>query len=572
MEQTRYEDSNIDPRIIKAVKEMGFEAMTPIQEQTIPLLLEGRDVVGQAQTGTGKTASFGIPAVQNYDPTKKSVQTIILCPTRELAIQAAEEIRKFAKYMQGVSVLPIYGGQDITRQIKSLKAGATIVVGTPGRVMDHMRRHTLKLDDIKMVVLDEADEMLNMGFREDIETILAGIPNSHQTALFSATMPKAILDIIDQYQEDAVNVKIARKELTIPLVKQYYYEVRRENKAELVTRLIDYYNPKLTLIFCNTKRMVEELAETLKGRGYFAEGLHGDLSQAQRDKVMRSFRSGSADILIATDVAARGIDVDDVEAVINFDIPQDIEYYVHRIGRTGRAGRKGRAFTFCFGRDIYKIRDIERSCKTVIKARRIPSAADITAAKSDKILAEVIEVMNEKDISAMTRIIEEKLNDEDITALDLCAAFLKVQMGEEISDIPEVNYRDYRRGGNGGRSYGNGNGGNYGRGRGDGRQFGGNYGRRQGGDGDRSYRRRESGDGERRYVKRDDGRKDGAKRDGGRRFGRRDDYKSGGQRVSNGRGGYTSQKSDKGALADGSKPKDIDNNGNPVFKVKKKYF
>ena len=442
MEPIRYEDSNVDERIIKAVKEMGFESMTPIQEQAIPALLEGKDIIGQAQTGTGKTAAFGIPMIQMIDPEIKGIQCIILCPTRELAIQAAEELRKYSKFMAGIKVLPIYGGQDISKQIRSLAGNVQIVVGTPGRVMDHMRRHTLKLKNIKTIVLDEADEMLNMGFREDIETILKEIPEEHQTALFSATMPQAILDITHTYQKgNTINIQIQRKELTIPLVKQYYYEVKRQNKEEVCARLLDYYNPKLSLIFCNTKRMVDDLTESLKGRGYFAEGLHGDLSQAQRDKVMNGFRSGSVEILIATDVAARGIDVDDVEAVFNYDVPQDIEYYVHRIGRTGRAGRSGRSFTLVVGKEIYKIRDIERICHTKIKPRTVPSAADITAAKSDKILGEVLKVLQDNDLAKVIKIVEEKIDEEDCTAIELAAAFLKQQMGNEIKDIPVEAYQ-----------------------------------------------------------------------------------------------------------------------------------
>lgn len=440
----RYEDAPIDERIIRAVQEMGFEVMTPIQQQAIPALLEGRDVLGQAQTGTGKTAAFGIPMIQRIDPEVEGVQCIILCPTRELAIQAAEELRKFAKFMHGIKILPIYGGQDISKQIRSLKGNVSIIVGTPGRVMDHMRRHTLRLENIRAIVLDEADEMLNMGFREDIETILKEIPENHQTALFSATMPKPILDITHTYQKDAVHVKVAAKEVTIPLVKQYYYEVQRQNKAEVTARLLDYYNPKRSLIFCNTKKMVDDLTEELKGRGYFAEGLHGDMSQFQRDKVMSGFRNGTVEILIATDVAARGIDVDDVEAVFNYDVPQDIEYYVHRIGRTGRAGRTGRSFTLVVGREIYKIREIENVCHTKIKARTIPSAADITAVKAQKILSKVMEVRNEKDLTKMTKIIADKMNDDDVTAMELAAAFLKMHMGEELEDIPVEVYKPRR--------------------------------------------------------------------------------------------------------------------------------
>ena len=375
-----YRDSAIDVRIIKAVEEMGFESMTPIQEQAIPIMLEGKDLIGQAQTGTGKTAAFGIPIIQKIDPEEKGLQAIILCPTRELAMQAAEEIRRFAKYMHEVKVLPVYGGQDISKQIRALSKGVQIVVGTPGRVMDHMRRHTLKTGKVRIVVLDEADEMLNMGFREDIETILTDMPEERQTALFSATMPKPILEITKEYQkEDAEYLKITPKEVTIPLVKQAYYQVPRKEKEEVLTRLMDYYHPKRSLIFCNTKRMVDELTEHLKDRGYQAEGLHGDLTQHQRDTVMNLFRGGRMDVLIATDVAARGIDVDDVEAVFNYDVPEDIEYYVHRIGRTGRAGKTGRSFTLVSGKEVYKIRDIERVCHTKIRERNIPSAADITS-------------------------------------------------------------------------------------------------------------------------------------------------------------------------------------------------
>ena len=346
----------LDNRIVRAIREMGFEKLSPIQEQAIPYLLQGEDIIGQAQTGTGKTAAFGIPAIQHINPDVKKLQTIILCPTRELAIQAAEELRKIAKYMHGIKVLPVYGGQDISRQIAGLR-GVQIIVGTPGRVMDHMRRRTIKLDLVNMVVLDEADEMLNMGFREDMELILGQIPGEHQTALFSATMPKPILEITDRFQNDAKLVKVAAQELTIPLVSQKFYRVKNQDKDAACVRLLEYYQPKLTLIFCNTKKKVDELSDLLKEQGFQAEGLHGDLSQAQRDAVMKRFRNGGTSILIATDVAARGIDVDDVEAVINYDIPQDIEYYVHRIGRTGRAGRKGRSFTFVNSREIYKIRD-----------------------------------------------------------------------------------------------------------------------------------------------------------------------------------------------------------------------
>ncbi len=437
----RYKDSEIDRRIIKAVEEMGFEHMTPIQEQAIPVLLEGRDVIGQAQTGTGKTAAFGIPVLQSINPENKNLQAVVLCPTRELAIQAAEEMRRFSKYMHGIKILPVYGGQEIYKQIKNLKCGVQIVVGTPGRVMDHMRRKTLKMQDVKLVVLDEADEMLNMGFREDMETILKEIPEGHQTALFSATMPQSILDITDTYQKDAVQVKVAAKELTVPLIKQYYYPIKKEYKEEAVSRLLECYNVKRSLIFCNTKRMVDELSKSLKNRGYLAEGLHGDLTQGQRDMVMGRFRSGNLEILIATDVAARGIDVDDVEAVFNYDVPQDIEYYVHRIGRTGRAGKEGKAFTLVCGREIYKIREIERICKTKMEEKKVPSAKAAIAKRANKIMNNALEgAWDEKEAQTMRRMenfIEKKLEECQISPQLLAAALLKMNMGEDIYGITE---------------------------------------------------------------------------------------------------------------------------------------
>ncbi|MBD5510542.1 MAG: DEAD/DEAH box helicase [Lachnospiraceae bacterium] len=430
-----YENSGIDERILRAVKEMGFENMTPIQKQAIPILMEGRDVIGQAQTGTGKTAAFGIPMLQRIDENDRSLQGIILCPTRELAIQAAEELRKFSKYMHGVKMVPIYGGQDISRQIKALKGGVQIIVGTPGRVMDHMRRHTIKLQNVKMVILDEADEMLDMGFREDMETILGEIENEHQTALFSATMPQAILDITDKYQKDAELIKVTKKELTIPLIKQYYFVVKSVYKEEVISRLLELHGFKRSIIFCNTKRMVDELAENLKNRGYQAEGLHGDMTQKQRDFVMNRFKNGSLEILIATDVAARGIDVDDLEAVFNYDVPQDIEYYVHRIGRTGRAGKEGMAFTFAYGRDLYRIRDIERVCKTKMTEMKVPKAKQVMDVKVDKVIASAVEKAEGTDLENLKEKIEEKITELGADPMDLLAALVRMQVGDNIQEI-----------------------------------------------------------------------------------------------------------------------------------------
>ena len=441
----KYEEAGLDERILRAVSEIGYEVMTPIQREAIPVMLDGCDLIGQAQTGTGKTAAFGIPIVQSTDAEDESTQALILCPTRELAIQAAEEIRKYAKYYSGLRVLPIYGGQDITKQIRSLRGNAQIVVGTPGRVMDHIRRHTIRLDSVSTIVLDEADEMLDMGFREDIETILKDIPREHQTALFSATMPKPILQITKEYQKsDAVFVKIPAKELTIPLVKQYFYEIPKGMKVDAVSRLLDYYNPKRSLIFTNTKRMADELSDALIGRGYFADTLHGDLSQQQRDHVMSGFRNGGTEILIATDVAARGIDVDDVEAVINYDVPEDIEYYVHRIGRTGRAGRKGRAFTLVVGREIYKIRDIERFCHTRIESRHIPSSKDVKASKAESVLDTVTDIAEHEDLSDMISLIESRMFDRELTSLDIAAAFLKKAMGSDENEVSDADFITYR--------------------------------------------------------------------------------------------------------------------------------
>ena len=503
----------LDNRIVRAIREMGFEKLSPIQEQAIPYLLQGEDIIGQAQTGTGKTAAFGIPAIQHINPDVKKLQTIILCPTRELAIQAAEELRKIAKYMHGIKVLPVYGGQDISRQIAGLR-GVQIIVGTPGRVMDHMRRRTIKLDLVNMVVLDEADEMLNMGFREDMELILGQIPGEHQTALFSATMPKPILEITDRFQNDAKLVKVAAQELTIPLVSQKFYRVKNQDKDAACVRLLEYYQPKLTLIFCNTKKKVDDLSDLLKEQGFQAEGLHGDLSQAQRDAVMKRFRNGGTSILIATDVAARGIDVDDVEAVINYDIPQDIEYYVHRIGRTGRAGRKGRSFTFANSREIYKIREIERVCHTTITEKKLPGAAKVLKAKADKYLNRAWELHEHEDIELMKSFLQRKMEEEGCDALELAAAMLKLQVGDKGEEIAADEYtKRGNRFGDRGRS-GRGDGEVRSFHRGDGRRrFGREDGeRRRFGRGDRDHREDGSaGSGEGRRRRRSDSREDGRK-------------------------------------------------------------
>ena len=438
-----FEEMCLDTRIMRAIAEMGFEQPSPIQAQSIPIAVEGKDMIGQARTGTGKTASFGIPMLQRINPKDKNLQAIVLCPTRELAIQSANEIRKLAKFLYGIKVLPIYGGQEISKQIRSLKGGVQIVIGTPGRVMDHLRRHTLKPQTVDIVVLDEADEMLNMGFREDIETILGQLPEERQAMLFSATMPKPILEIAKRYLHEPEIVKVIQKELTVPKIEQYYYEVNPRKKNEVLSRLLDMYDPSLSLVFCNTKRKVDELVADLKGRGYFAEGLHGDMKQSQRDRVMNGFRNGRTDILVATDVAARGIDVDDVEAVFNYDVPQDDEYYVHRIGRTGRAGREGRAFTLVVGKEIYKLKDIQRYCKTKIRRQPIPSVNDVAAIKVEKLLEQAGELIATDGLGRMMDLLEEYLDGSDYSATEMAAALLAMQLGETSTQtLPKEEFGD----------------------------------------------------------------------------------------------------------------------------------
>lgn len=430
MEHLRFEDMNISNEICRAVLDMGFEEATPIQSQAIPVILEGKDIIGQSQTGTGKTAAFGIPLLERINPEDRRLQALILCPTRELAIQVSEEFRKLLKYKDNIRVLPIYGGQPIDRQIAALRKGTQVVIGTPGRVMDHMRRRTIKAETVQMMVLDEADEMLDMGFREDIETILVKIPEEHQTLLFSATLSPEILDITKRFQKNPEFIKIVRKELTVPNIEQYYFDVKEKTKLDALCRIIDVYDPKLAIVFCNTKKRVDDLVEMLQGRGYFAEGLHGDLKQAQRDKVMQKFRNGTIEILVATDVAARGIDVDDIDVVFNYDVPQDEEYYVHRIGRTGRAGKAGKAFTFCVGKEIYKLRDIMRYTKTKIQQQKLPTLSDVEEMKTNIYLEKIKGIIEEGHLTKYIHLVD-RLMEEDYTSIDIAAALLK----DHLSDV-----------------------------------------------------------------------------------------------------------------------------------------
>lgn len=433
MSNPTFEEMNLTPETLRAIQDMGFEEATPIQSQTIALLKNGRDVIGQSMTGTGKTAAFGIPCLEMIDPMDSRLQAVILSPTRELAIQICEELRRLLKYRDGIKVLPIYGGQPIDRQIAALKCGVQVVVGTPGRIIDHINRHTLKLGTVRFVVLDEADEMLDMGFREDIEKILAKMPEERQTVMFSATMQGEIKQLAKTYQKNPRFVKVAKRELTVPEITQTYFEIKEKTKPEAVSRLMDMYNPELTIIFCNTKKRVDDLAEVLQSRGYFAEGLHGDMKQSQRDAVMKKFRSRTIEILVATDVAARGIDVENVSMVINYDIPQDEEYYVHRIGRTGRAGKEGMAFSFVVGRDIYKLREIMEYAGCKIKLGRLPSLSDIERSRVNEFLDRVRNIIAENHLAKYTAMVEQ-LMDEDISSMDIAAALMKLVLYNEEGD------------------------------------------------------------------------------------------------------------------------------------------
>lgn len=434
MAGSRFTDLNLSKEIQMAIEDMGFEETTTIQAQSIPYMLEGGDVIGQAPTGTGKTVAFGTIVLERIDSKIKGLQAVVLCPTRELAIQVAGELKKISKYKKGIEILPIYGGQPIDHQIKALKKGVQIIIGTPGRVMDHMDRRTLRMEGVKIIILDEADEMLDMGFREDIETIMKKIPEQRQTIFFSATMPKAILDLTKKYQKNPQFIKLVHKEMTVPNIEQFYFEVKQQAKTEALARLIDYYNLKLSLVFCNTKKRVDELVEELITRGYFADGLHGDMQQKQRDIVMSKFRGKEIEILVATDVAARGIDVGDVEAVFNYDIPTDDEYYVHRIGRTARAGKAGLAFTFVIGKEVYRIRQIQKFTKTKIIAKRIPSVSDVEEMRTNIILANVKDVVDAGHLAEYSNLVE-KLIQEEYTSLEVAAALLKIMIDKEGKEL-----------------------------------------------------------------------------------------------------------------------------------------
>ncbi len=423
----------INKRVAQALTDMGFEEPTPIQQMAIPLLYDGRDVVGQAQTGTGKTAAFGIPIVEMVNNRYGGVQALIITPTRELAIQVAEEISKIGKYRR-VRTLPIYGGQSIERQIRGLKQGVQVVIGTPGRLLDHLNRGTLRLENVKMVVLDEADEMLDMGFVEDIESILQATPAQRQTMLFSATMPDEIKRLSRRYLQSPEFITVSKQNLTVPQIEQLVYETREPKKLESLCHILDSSSITLSIIFCRTKRGVDELVAGLQARGYQAAALHGDLSQYQRNHVMRQFRTGQIDYLVATDVAARGLDIENVSHVINYDVPQDPEFYVHRIGRTGRAGKSGIAITLVTPREYKQLRLIENLTKTRIRREKLPSQADIHERKKEGIIDRLNYLLSEGKLAYYRNIVDSLVDEYD--PIDIAAAALKMSLAlDDVEDM-----------------------------------------------------------------------------------------------------------------------------------------
>ncbi|WP_422122215.1 DEAD/DEAH box helicase [Planococcus sp. X10-3] len=428
----KFSELNISETTLKSVKRMGFEEATPIQEGTIRLGMEGKDIIGQAQTGTGKTTAFGIPLIEKIDTKDGNVQGLIIAPTRELAIQVSEELYRLGQD-KNVRILSVYGGQEISRQIRALKNRPQIIVGTPGRLLDHINRRTLKLDNVNTLILDEADEMLNMGFIEDIQTIMASVPDTRQTLLFSATMPDAIRKIAEKFMKTPEIVKIKSKEMTVENIEQFYVKSVEREKFDVLSRLLNVQQPELAIIFGRTKRRVDELAKALNIRGYVAEGIHGDLSQAKRMSVLKQFKAGKVDILVATDVAARGLDISGVSHVYNFDIPQDPESYVHRIGRTGRAGKKGVAVTFVTPREMSYLAIVERTTKKKMEALVPPTADEAVLGQKRVAMEQLLEMTGKNNLGDYREFAAQMLEQHD--AVDLIAAALKT-MTKEPEDVP----------------------------------------------------------------------------------------------------------------------------------------
>ena len=496
-----FTEFGLQPDVIQAVSEMGFEEATPIQVKAIPVALQGRDMIGQAQTGTGKTAAFGIPLINKISASEDRIVALIMAPTRELAIQVAEEIEKLGRF-KGLRSLAIYGGQDIGRQIRSLKRRPQIIIGTPGRLLDHINRKTIRLDDVRTVVLDEADEMLDMGFMDDIQSILKLVPEERQTLLFSATMPINIQKLAQQFLRNPEHISVIPKQVSAPLIQQFYIEVQERMKFDGLCRLLDMEPPELAIVFGRTKRRVAELSEALAKRGYASDGLHGDLSQNQRDAVMRKFRDGSIDVLVATDVAARGLDVSGVTHVINFDLPQDPESYVHRIGRTDRAGKEGTAWTFVTPREIDHLHFIEKVTRHKISKKPLPSLAEAIEGKQKMTAERIMEVLQDETQGEFKGLAIQLLEQYD--SVNLLAAAMKLLTGEkkevEIELTPEEPIRARKRKFDV---------------RSQGRRVGGGYG--SGGDRGRGGDRPSGGYGSNRYPRKDGGREYGS-REGGREY------------------------------------------------------
>ena len=436
MEKRTFEALGVSQEIIKAVAQLGFEEASPIQTAAIPMLMSGVDVVGQSQTGSGKTAAYAIPAIEKIDPAITAVQILILCPTRELATQVADEVYKLTAFKRSIHCVPIYGGASYERQLFELKKGVQIVIGTPGRLIDHLERGTLKLNQLKMVILDEADRMLDMGFRDDIQRILESTPPERQTVFFSATLSKPIRDLINRFSRNPQMVKIEQKELTVPTVEQWFYEVQPRMKTEAFIRLIDFHGYKLGIIFCNTQRMVDELADALLAQGFSTDRLHGGIPQGQRTRVMNKFKNSEFEFLVATDVAGRGIDVDNLELVVNYDLPYDPEDYVHRIGRTGRAGKKGMAVTFVSGRDIYKLQYIERYTKTKIQRGMIPSAGEVEGKRAELLYTKLIKTLEAASFKKHD-VIMDRLLEAGHHSTDISSALFSLLLGFS-SDVPAL--------------------------------------------------------------------------------------------------------------------------------------
>ena len=502
----KFTDLGLRPELIEGIQRLGFESPSPIQAKTIPVALAGKDIVGLSQTGSGKTAAFGLPALNHIDIDSKATQVLVLCPTRELAVQVCEEINRLGSALKGLVSVPVYGGAPIDRQMRALRNGAHIVVGTPGRIMDHLRRKTLRTDAIKLCVLDEADRMLDMGFREDMEVILGDMPEERQALFFSATMNRGVEGLIRKFSRNAEQISIERKSLTVDTIEQTYYEVRNRSKIEVMCRLLDLETKPRGIVFCNTKQMVEDATEALAARGYVADRIHGDITQSNRERVIKRFKDGSVELLIATDVAARGLDIDDIDVVFNYDLPHDPEDYVHRIGRTGRAGRSGKSVTFVYGRDIYRLETIERYTRQVVRRMQIPSLEDVEGRKADKVFNQVKALLEAGSFKRHDALVD-RLLDAGHTPTDITSALFNLlnkedaALGEKIAEDTEPYHDTPQKSGGGGKR---GGGGGY-RGGGGGGGYRGNRGNDNRGNDNRSggggYRGNEGGERPKRPFK-----------------------------------------------------------------------